>query len=475
MMAKKEAQRQEWLNSGIQAQLHKLRRRFFGHGREGLKDRDRRDSEEQLLLHAQSLVGKPAKDEKSESLPSEEQPHFAEASDVVTLAKEKDPGLTAETAKIQEMNGFFETSTEVTITERTYKKVTHKRQKYKVTNTKTGKETIITAPGPVKLMPGCRYSVDFALEVVLSKFMNHMPYERIRRDMKRQSLKVPVMTMFRLSEFVALHMEGVAHDTRADIFNAKRGVHLDETPWPILSDHDDDGQMWILSNQGGSYYRFEPTRSGSIADELLEGYRGPVITDKYSGYLHFRKIGHLVWGLCWSHGRREFLDLAEDYPEEVEKIVTAIDDLFAIERKASTWEELARLRKTDSVKKLAEIKALLHQVQADFFDKDELCKAANYILSAWTEFTAFVDNVEIPLSNNSAERALRHAVLGRKNYNGSKTINGADVAATLFTVIESCKKVELDPIHYMKYVITENHHDRKPLTPLNYAKQIRQQ
>src|SRR5258708_279488 len=101
-------------------------------------------------------------------------------------------------------------------------------------------------------------------------------------------------------------LEGVAGGTRGDIFKANLAAHLDETRWPILSNHDDDGQMWILSNQAGSYYRFEPTRSGDVADELLKGYGGPVLTDKYSGYLHFRKVPSLIWGLCWAHSRREF-------------------------------------------------------------------------------------------------------------------------------------------------------------------------
>lgn len=155
------------------------------------------------------------------------------------------------------------------------------------------------------------------------------------------------------------------------------------------------------------------------------------------------------------------------------KIVEAIDDLFDIERKARTWSELQSLRESESKPKLAEIKTLLEDARAEFFDQDDFCKAANYVLSAWTEFTAFADDVRLPLSNNEAERALRHAVLGRKNFNGSKTINGADAAATLYSVIESCKKVQLDPIDYMKYVICENASDRDPLTPLSRARQIR--
>lgn len=472
--AAEKEQQQQWLNSAIAAHLHKLQRRLFEHGRESLKSRtrNRRTDQDQLLLHAQSLVGEAAKDEKFD-LPKEEQPHFSTPAEVIALAQAKDPGLTESTAEIKEMDGFFETSTEITITERTFKKVIHKRQKYKVKNILTQKETIVTAAGPLKLLPGCRYSVDFALAVVAGKFLNHLPYERQQRDMKRQGAKVPVMTMFRLSEHVSVHLSGVAEQIREDIFNADRACHLDETRWPILSNHDDDGQMWILSNQAGSYYRFEPTRSGQIADELLKKFTGSVLTDKYSGYLHFRKDKRLNWGLCWAHARREFLDLKGPYEDAVVRIISGIDDLFDIERKARTWEELAKLRITDSTEKIAEIKLVLEEARADFFDQDDLCKAANYVLSAWKEFTAFLDDVRLPLSNNDAERALRHAVLGRKNFNGSKTINGADVAAILYTVIESCKKVELDPIDYMKYVITENHNERAPLTPLARARLLR--
>ena len=469
---------QEWLNSAIRAHLHKLQRRMFDHGRERLSSRSRSrvTDQDQLLMHAQSLASESAAKGEKFDLPKEDELHFAEVADVIRLAREKDPGLTDEAAEIEEIDGFFESSTEITITERTYKKVIHKRQKYRVKNKLTKKETIVTAPGPLKLLPGCRYSIDFALNIVAQKYMNHMPLDRQAKEMKREGVKVPVITMFRLSEQVALNMEAVAEDILEDIFNEGRkrlSVHLDETRWPILSNHDDDGQMWVLSNQAGSYYRFEPTRSGKVADELLKGYVGSIITDKYSGYLHFRKDARLIWALCWAHARRELFDLRGPYEDVVTRIIAAIDELFEIERRARTWEELEKLRKTESAKKLSEIKTLLEDARAEFFDQDDLCKAANYVLSAWKEFTAFVTDVRIPLSNNSAERALRHAVLGRKNFNGSKTINGADVAATLYTVIESCKKAELDPIDYMKYVIRENSSDRKALTPINYAKSHR--
>jgi hypothetical protein len=65
-------------------------------------------------------------------------------------------------------------------------------------------------------------------------------------------------------------------------------------------------------------------------------------------------------------------------------------------------------------------------------------------------------------------------VVGRKNFYGAATHSGADTAATLYTIIESCKKNDIDPESFllsaMKVVAAGN----KPLTPLAYARQTRQ-
>ena len=102
-----------------------------------------------------------------------------------------------------------------------------------------------------------------------------------------------------------------------------------------------------------------------------------------------------------------------------------------------------------------------------------LCRGINYALKHWEGLTHFVKDERIPLTNNIAERTIRHSVVGRKNFYGSRTIDGADVAATLYTVIESCKRVELDPKDYILMAVEENLAGRTVPTPLEYAIQIR--
>ena len=461
---------QAWQDEELRRRLKCLNRSQFKRGRESTGERSRKHQDDEVLLHAQSLCGEKQKLERWQ-VPSEELVHEAEVSTIFSLAQMRDSNLDKNFCEISPIDKFSETSTEVTIIERSFKKIIHKRQKYKVLNTQTSKELIVTAPGPMRLFPQCRYSLDFAVHVASDKYLDHLPYERQRRRMVRKGLDISVRTLSRLTEMVSLHCEGVAELILKDVLSAPLAAHLDETPWPIQSSKDSNGYMWVVSNQAGSYFRFEPTRSGDVPKEILKGHNGSVLTDGYKGYLFLRSKTGVNWGCCWAHLRRKFFLLKEDFPEDSGEILSFIDDLFLIERKAKNWDELKSLRKLESSKLVSKIEGWLISKRSEYFPESGMREAISYGLNYWGEFKTFLSDMTLPLSNNDAERAIRHSVLGRKNFHGSKTINGADTASTLYTIIESSKKAELDPITYIKYVITENNSDRVPLTPLEFSKQ----
>ena len=76
-------------------------------------------------------------------------------------------------------------------------------------------------------------------------------------------------------------------------------------------------------------------------------------------------------------------------------------------------------------------------------------KAAAYAVANWSRLTRFVDDARIPLDNNATERAIRGPVVGRKNHYGSKSRLGTQVAATLYTILETAKLHRLDPAQYL--------------------------
>ena len=463
------SEQRELEDKDLERKFQRLHRNQFKKGREKIGARERQQREDEVLLHGQSLCGEKPKGE-SWATPQDIEFHEAEDETIFDLAKKRDPLLTVNACEISEIAGLAETSTELTIVERRYKKIVHRRQKYRVTNTVTGKEILVTAPGPMKLFPQCRYSLDFAVSVATDKFLDHLPYERQRRRMKRKGLSVEVKTLSRLTEMVALHCNSIVPEIMKEIFEAPLAVHMDETPWPILSKKDSNGYMWVLSNQAGSCYFFEPTRSSDVPKELLTDYGGSVLTDGYKGYLFLRSRQKINWGCCWAHLRRKFYDLREDFPEDTTTVLGLIEDLFKIERESKSWDTLKARRIEESAKIIADMEKWLIEKRSEYFPESGMREAIDYSLSYWAEFKRFLKDLTLPLSNNDAERAIRQSVMGRKNFHGSKTINGADTAATLYTVIESCKKAHLDPEDYIKYLITEINLDRKPLTPLGLAK-----
>jgi hypothetical protein len=151
-----------------------------------------------------------------------------------------------------------------------------------------------------------------------------------------------------------------------------------------------------------------------------------------------------------------------------------MDELFHLEKLAKSYGELKKIRKEQSQPIVDKIWNWLIENKVKSRPESHLEKAINYMFNHWQGLTKFLKDVRIPLSNNEAERAVRHSVMGRKNFYGSRTINGADVTATPYTVIESCKKVEIDPKHYITMIVKEQIRGSKEIpTPLEYAKSLR--
>ena len=82
--------------------------------------------------------------------------------------------------------GQTEDSEEISVVQRRFVLVTHKRQKYRC----ACNAAILTAPGPLKLIESGRYSLDFAIEVAVQKYAEHLPLERQVHQMRRQGLVV---------------------------------------------------------------------------------------------------------------------------------------------------------------------------------------------------------------------------------------------------------------------------------------------
>lgn len=451
--------------------LLKLKHRLFGKSSEKRPSTRERDQDEnQILVHSTSLIPPPEESE-IKKLPEITVDHRMSSEVLADVAEEY--GFDRD-SEWDELTGFYDESFEVDVVPKKYQKKRHRRWKYRLKAAKgSDSEVIVTAPGPLKVISGSSYSLNFAVEVATDKYLYHLPFERQRRQMEAKDLKITCKTLYSLCSFLSFHFEDLIGRIRTEIFDAWRAVHIDETPWPIGNSRQSDGYMWVLSNAAGSYFRFEPSRGGKIAKELLGSYEGPILTDGYAGYDQFKESKTIKLAHCWAHVRREFADIEQNYPRECDEILSLIGKLFKVEREAKSFEKLKILRRKESRSLIDEIQNWLIETKKSSREESGLMKAVNYAMNRWSGLIKFLKDIRIPLTNNEVERTIRHAVVGRKNSYGSRTINGADVAAVFYTIIESCKKVQLDPRDYMKTIVEMSADGDSPLTPLEYAAKIR--
>lgn len=356
------------------------------------------------------------------------------------------------------MGAQFEESEEITIVERKFVKTVHQRQKYRC----ACNGCVVTAPAPDKLIPGGRYSIDFAVEVIVAKYLDHLPLERQARIMGREGLEVTSQTLWDQLWAASRHLEPLYRAIGDEVRGAPM-LHADETRWPVMGKSGEaDGSkqwwMWNLTSARQTYYEIHPTRSARAARSLIADWRGIAMVDGYGAYeTAARAAPGVRLAHCWAHVRRKFIEIESSFPRETAAVLSLIAELYAIEGEADDatasgdeerLEVRATLRATRSRELVRRILEWTGEVQA--LPRSGLGQAIAYMKGIWAGLTAFVDDPRIPLDNNAAERALRGPVVGRKNHYGSKSQRGTEVAAMFYTLLETAKLEGIEPKAWLR-------------------------
>jgi transposase len=353
---------------------------------------------------------------------------------------------------LEEWEGQAEQSEEIEVIERRFVRTKIRRKKYRC---RCG-GCVETAPAPLKLIAGGRYSVSFAVEVAVSKYLDHLPLERQVRIMAREGLVVDSQTLWDQLNRLASVLEAAYERLRIYVLTHPV-VFADETRWRLLGkrskDENKTWQVWVLAARNAVFYRIQGSRSTAAAEKMLEGYQGTVMCDGYKAYSSFAaeqpgiRLAH-----CWSHVRREYLAIEQFFPEQVGEILELIGELYEVERLCPAGPEgdelRARLRQERSRGIVQRIQQWALDVRA--LPESGLEKAIRYMAGVWSGLTVFLEDPRVPLDNNAAERAVRGPVIGRKNHYGSKSRRGTEVAALLYSLLESAKLAGVEPKSYLR-------------------------
>lgn len=357
--------------------------------------------------------------------------------------------------QLKEWDGQFEEFEEVDVIEREFRIVRHRRQKYRCS---CGCAPV-TAPGPLRVR-GSKYSLNFAIAVAVDKWGMHLPHVRQSDQMALQGFPVGDAQLWQQSELLARILQDT-YDALGEHVAASELVHADETPWPFLRKANKKWWVWTFSNYDSVYMCIDPSRGHEVPKRVLEGSKALLVVDGYSAYSKLVKVcPHMTAVLCWSHVRRKFLDAEKSYPE-AGVVLDIIRDLFLIERELPDFrliaDETERINALDVIRETRNEKSrpLIESLEtwireARVLPESSIGGAITYAVNNWKGLRVFLDEPRAPMSNNQAERTLRSPVLGRKNHFGSKTQRGTEVAALFYSLIGTCRMLEINPSDYLR-------------------------
>ena len=162
-----------------------------------------------------------------------------------------------------------------------------------------------------------------------------------------------------------------------------------------------------------------------------------------------------ILGHCLAHGRRQFVDVVEHFPEKCRYVLETLAEVYkndevARERNLSPQDRL-QFHQAKSSPLMEELKAwLIRQFEDRLVEPNSgLGEAISYMLKHWEKLTLFLRKPGAPLDNNVCERALKKAILHRKNALFYKTENGAHVGDLFMSLIHTCQLGGVDSFDYL--------------------------
>ena len=184
---------------------------------------------------------------------------------------------------------------------------------------------------------------------------------------------------------------------------------------------------------------------------------------------------------CFAHVRRKFFDLYEALKSPIAKeALDRIGQLYQIERAIRGQSAQARqaARQEHAVPLLAALHAWMLEQSVKFDKGSTFATAFNYAFNNWAALQRYTQDGHLEIDNNIAERSLRGAGVGRKNYLFFGSDSGGERAAIIYSLIETCKLNHIDPQRYLHYVlerIADHPINRiEELLPWNLAAQLQQ-
>lgn len=328
--------------------------------------------------------------------------------------------------------------------------------------------TAKTATKPAALIPKSFASSGLLAYIAVAKFCDHLPLYRQEMMFQRLGIELSRQTMsgwmLQIGQAV-IPLVNLLQDIILDYDVA----FADETTVQVLNEPGRRAQsksyMWCFlggsPQQRAILYEYHPTRAGENALHFFESYHGALHCDGYEGYAPLLRSPQVIGINCMAHVRRKFIEALPNGKEKgvAGSVVKMIRALYKIEESLvaqhADVQATYQTRQKHSQPLMEKLKAYLDEKAKTALPQSPVGKAITYALKRWPYLMNYLKDGRYEMDNNRTERAIKPFVTGRKNWLFSNSVAGAHSSARLFSLIETAKANQINPVAYLTHIFKE--------------------
>jgi len=232
---------------------------------------------------------------------------------------------------------------------------------------------------------------------------------------------------------------------------AQPARNIDETGWR-QGDQDKKGWLWVVVTPLVTVFEVALSRAGQVAKDLLgQDSDGVVGSDRYSAYTWLK---HRKWQVCWAHLLRDFQKILERGG-----VSYTIGENLRIQGEylLMMWARVrdGTLSYEDFLAELPAIQEAVRQwlTEGAACDHSKTAKTCRNILQLDAALWTFAYYEYVEPTNNSAERALRHAVIWRRTSYGTQSDAGSRFVERILTTVETCRQQDVNPLDFVRQAV----------------------
>ena len=326
-------------------------------------------------------------------------------------------------------------------------------------------QKFLTAPVHEELIWKSYASNRLLAYIETRKYCDHMPFNRMISQMKRDGLTLAPATVNDWHVAVCDALAPLYHLQEKYVM-AGRYLAADGSPMPVVNNEKHRTvKQYIIAyrniDTGIPIFLTTPGkgcgRGKEVIQAQLSSWNGlALICDAYPGYDWIKKVGRVLCR-CSAHARREHERSNKEDPKATMPGMLTFQEIYGVEEiirhERASGQRIKQLR-NELARPLWETFRLWCLNEILYHDQhSQTYKALNYVIRHYEELTAYLDIPEMPLDNNDTEREIRAMVMGKKAYLFCQNDDACERAAMMYSFFGACKVKGKNPERWLTYVL----------------------